>query len=598
MHRFRKHLLAAGIAAGTVMLSGGAGAHEPGALAGTPVCTESNLMAADAQNAPFSNTAVNPAAGSAGRVLEMNITTGERGITVNRPFEPANLGTPICENGGVTCELGPGGGVGGPFGDGSAPWKPTGVLSGGQDGHALITSAAQHAITEFHRNGTPIRTAPTLPTSPSPDGGNFGHVPRLLGSGYMPNGNVAQTVCDANFFNAANSNLMEAGESGINYNAPPGVPVGPSSNSSYLFFPPVYSTPEKGANGRVLVYDQDTLEVIDEYSKPTKGPYANDPRWNCPAGVIFTSEGLFISMFHGDTVFVVDWKAGINPQSYGTGANKPGNFVLGKKSNEARVLRVIDLSNCGDEGCPGDSLDYDDSDSGYDSPNRRDNLRAIRMSEDGTLWGTRRSRSRECLRGEAPGAVVPDPSGNPPCNPSVFRQHIFSAGPGEHHRTGSIALDPGVNVIAGVTINRMSGPGCEYVQAEALATNGFLTGDECDVETLYAGASAANPGCDADGDGNPGPGHPANRCFVPGGAILEYRIDAAHMDGASGSCTGNPADGYGPGEGNEGCAMPIAVFNFVAQGDFTDDDTSGLPDGVIETIDPRMVMTIHEAFVQ
>lgn len=610
MKKTIKHPLAVGIAAGLSMLAGGAIAHEPGSLAGTPVCTESNLMAADAQNAPFSNTGVNPAAGSAGRVLEMNITTGERGITVDRPFEPANLNTEICDNGGVTCSLG--GGVGGPFGDGSAPWKPTGVLSGGQDGHALITSAAQHAITEFHRNGTPIRTAPTLPTSPSPSGGAFGHVPRLLGSGYMPNGNVAQTVCDANFFNAANSDPMGAGETGKNYNAPPGVPVVSSDNSSYLFFPPVYSTETRGANGRVLVYDQDTLEVIDEYSKPTKGPYANDPRWNCPAGVIFTSEGLFISMFHGDAVFVVDWKAGLTEgRSTGTGSNsachtnkkgKENCFELDDGENEAVVLRVIDLSNDGGTNSPGNALNYDDGGTGT-SPNRRDNLRAIRMSEDGTLWGTRRSRSRECLRGEAPMAGVPNPSG-PACNPSVFRQHIFAAGPGENHRTGSIALDPGVNVIAGVTINRMSGPGCEYVQAEAMATNGFLTGDECDVETLYAGASAANPGCDANDDGMNGPGHPANQCFVPGGAILEYRIDAAHMDGASGSCTGDPTDGFGRPEedpdddGNAGCAQPIAVFNFVAQGDGTEDDTSGLPDGVIETIDPRMVMTIHEAFVQ
>ncbi len=538
MMRFAKSSITASVAAALSMLAGSAIAHEPGALAGTPVCTESNLMAADAQNPPFANTGVNPAAGSAGRVLEMNITTGERGITVDRPFEPANLGTPICDNGGVTCELGPGGGVGGPFGDGSAPWKPTGVLSGGQDGHALITSAAQHAVTEFHRNGTPIRTAPTLPTSPSPNGGGFGWVPRLLGSGYMPNGNVAQTVCDANFFNASNSDLMGPGESGINYNAPPGVPVGPTTNSSYLFFPPVYSTPERGANGRVLVYDQDTLEVVDEYSKPTTGPYANDPRWNCPAGVIFTSEGLFISMFHGDAVFVVDWKAGIEEgRSTGTGSNsvcnKKGNncFELNDDENEAVVLRVIDLSNDGDEGSLGNALNYDDSATGYDSPNRRDNLRAIRMSEDGTLWGTRRSRSKECLRGEAPGAS-PNQSGVV-CNPSVFRQHIFAAGPGEHHRTGSIALDPGVNVIAGVTINRMSGPGCDYVQQEVLNNGGTLTGDECDVETLYAGASAANPGCDPDGDGNNGPGHPANQCFKPGGAILEYRIDAAHMDGAS-----------------------------------------------------------------
>lgn len=592
----KRKLTATALAAGMVMFAGGAVAHEPGALAGTPVCTESNLMAADAQNAPFSNTAVNAAAGSAGRVLEMNITTGERGITVNTPFAPDNLGTPICDNGGVTCELGPGGGVGGPFGDGSAPWKPTGVLSGGQDGHAMITSAAQHAVTEFHRNGTPIRTASTLPTSPSPNGGNFGFVPRLLGSGYMPNGNVAQTVCDANFFNASNSDPMGDGESGINYNAPPGVPIGASTNSSYLYFPPVYSTETRGANGRVLVYDQDSLEVVDEYSKPTSGPYANDPRWTCPAGVIFTSEGLFISMFHGDAVFVVDWKAGLTEgRSTGTGSNsachtnkkgKENCFKLDDDENEAVVLRVIDLSNDGGEGSPGDALNYDDAPD-FDSPNRRDNLRAIRMSEDGTLWGTRRSRSRECVRGEAPMAVVPNPSGNPPCNPGVFRQHIFAAGPGEHHRTGSLALDPGVNVIAGVTINRMSGPGCAFVQAEAMATNGFLTGDECDVETLYAGASAANPGCVN------GPGHPANQCFKPGGAILEYRIDAAHMDGASGSCTGNPADGYGPGEGNEGCAMPIAVFDFVSDG-----TTSNVPDGDIETIDPRMVMTIHEAFVQ
>jgi hypothetical protein len=545
-------------------------------------------MAADAQNGPFSNIP------GPGRVLEMNITTGERGITVDVPFNAGNVGTPICDNGGVDC---PG------------PWKPTGVLSGGEDGHAYITSAAQHAVTMFHRDGTPIATGPTLPTSPSPNGGGYGFVPRLLGSGFMPNGNVAQTVCDANFFNANNSDVMGDGESGITFNAFPGPPV-PTDNSSYLYFPPVYSTSERSLNGRVIVYDQVTMEAIDEYSKPTEGPYANDPRWNCPAGVIFTSEGLFISMFHGDAVFVVDWKAGIENSSTGVGSNKIANdgddddddgdgdgFKLGKKKNQAKVIRVIDLSNCGDDGCP-TGLEYDDAPD-FDGANRRDNLRAIRMSEDGTLWGTRRSRSRECVRGEAPGAVVPDPSGNPPCNPSVFRQHIFAAAPGSDHRTGSLALDPGVNVIAGTTINRMSGPGCEFVQQEVLNSDGILTGDECDVETLYFGASAANPGCDADGDGNPGPGHPANRCFVPGGAILEYRMDAAHLDGGNGKpCTGDPNDGYGPGEGNEGCAMPIAQFDFVAQGDGTADDTSGLPDGVIETIDPRMVMTIHEAFTQ
>jgi hypothetical protein len=154
-----------------------------------------------------------------------------------------------------------------------------------------------------------------------------------------------------------------------------------------------------------------------------------------------------------------------------------------------------------------------------------------------------------------------------------------------------------VNVIAGVTINRMSGPGCDYVTAEALA-NGDPTDDVCDVETLYAGASAVNPGCVTTGDVPPNPCFNRQPGLGGGGAILEYRIDAAHMDGASGSCTGDPADGFGPGQGNEGCALPIAVFNFVAQGDGTDEDTSALPNGVIEKIDPRMVMTIHEAFVQ
>jgi len=542
-------------AIGCAVLSTVAGAHDSGSRAGLPVCTEANLMAADAQNAPFSN------APGPGRVLEMNLTTGERGITVSRPFNASNVGTEICNNGGVDC---PG------------PWKPTGVLSGGENGHALITSAAQHAITEFHRDGTAIRTGPTLPTSPSPNGGGYGFVPRLLGSGYMPNGNVAQTVCDANFFNAPNSDQNPDG-----------------SNRSNNFFPPVFSTEERGANGRVLVYDQVSLQVVDEYSKPTKGPYANDPRWNCPAGVLFTSEGLYVSMFHGDAVFVIDWKAGIDKKSRGVGSNKIDDdddhhaFKLGKKKNQAKIIRVIDLSNDGGTGSPGGALNYDDSATGYDSPNRRDNLRAIRMSEDGTLWGTRRSRSKECVEGEAG------------CNPGVFRQHIFASAPGAGHRTGSLALDPGVNVIAGTTISRMSGPGCVYVQSEVIANGGTLTGDECDVETLYFGASAANPGCDPDGDGVNGPGHPANRCFKPGGSILEYRMDAAHMDGAGGlPCTGDPADGYGPGEGNEGCAMPIAQFDFVAQGDNTVNDTSALPDGVIEKIDPRMVMTIHEAFTQ
>jgi hypothetical protein len=553
--------VAAGLVWGLVTLANNALAHDAGSLAGTPVCLESNLMIADAMNGPFSNIP------GVGRVLEMNTTTGERGITVTNPLTPANVGTPICDNGGVSC---PG------------PWKPTGILSGGENGHAYLTSAAQHALIEHHRDGTAIRTAPTLPTSPSSHGGNFGFVPRLLGNGFMPNGNIAQAVCDANFFNASNSDRIAAGETDVKGDG----------NSSWQFFPPVYGTDEdddsdsdsdhhgggggRAANGRILVLDQTTLETIDEYSRPTKGPYANDRRWNCPAGVIFTSEGLFVSMFHGDAVFVIDWKDGIdNGKSEGVGSNSAHGFKLGKKKNQARIIRVIDLADDNGAGAA-DAPNYD-------SGHRRDNLRAIRMSEDGTLFGTRRSRSRECLRGEAPGA------GPNPCNPSVFRQHVFVAAPGANYRTGSLALDPGVNILAGVTINRMSGPGCANVEKEERAATGSNSGDACDVETLYLGVSAGNAGCYKDGP------VAANRCFKPGGTVYEYRIDLAHLDGGaaagdgSGRCNGDPNDQWG----NTGCALPIAQFDFVSDG-----LTSQLPDGTVETIDPRMVMTIHEAFTQ
>jgi hypothetical protein len=542
------------LAIGVSICSGSAVAHDEDSLPGTPVCLESNIMMADAQNAPFSNIP------GAGRLLEMNTTTGLRGITVSNPFTPENVGTPMCPS-HVSCDLGVG-----PFGDGSAPWKPTGNTSGGQDGHAYLVSAAQHALSQFHRDGTGIMTGPVLPTSPSPTGGSFGFVPRLLGNGFMPNGNIAQASCDANFFNAPNSDKN-----------------GDGSLVANNFFPPVNSTAARGANGRIVIIDQETMEAIDEYSKPTTGQYANDPRWNCPAGVLVTSEGLFVSMFHGNAVFVIDWKKGLDNTSTGLGSNAPFKaskpFALGLKKNEAKVIRVIDLLDTG-AGAP-------DVNSNYDSPYRRDNLRAIRMSEDGTLYGTNRGRSQGCVAGEAG------------CNPGVFRQHIFVASPGSDHKTGTIALDPGVNVIAGVSINRMSGPGCAAVEAEEFAAMGSNSGDACDVETLYIGVSAGNAGCDPDGDGNNGPGHPANQCFVPGGTVYEYRIDAAHLDGANGlPCTGDPADGFDVGEGNEGCAMPITQFDFLAQGDGTSEDTSNLADGEVETLDPRMVMHIHEAFNQ
>ena len=506
---------------------------------GAPVCLEANYMMADAMNAPFAGPVTGP-----GRVIEMNIITGERGITVNNPFTAVNAGTPICDNGGVSC---------------AGPWKPTGVLSGGMNGHAFLTSAAQHAITEFHRDGTAVRTAPTLPTSPSPDGGGFGFVPRLLGTQIMPNGNLMQTVCDANFFNAANSDAVS-----------PDGNTHASGNASNLFFPPVYSTAERAANSRILVLDQESLEVIDEYSAP------DDPRWTCPAGIAFTSEGMIVTGFHSAAAFIIDWKAGIdNEKSEGVGSNRKDNnmaFKLGHPENVAKIIRVVDLLN---EDMDGDDV-MDAAPAAMDDPNRRDSLRANSLDESGNLYGTFRARSLACEEGDAG------------CNPGVFRQHVFIAAAGGNVKTGTIALDPGVNVIAGIRINRMSAPGCDFVTAEANAGAGAgATGDECDVETLYVAASAANAGCDADGNGVMGPGHPANRCFVPGGRVYEYRIDNAHIDGANGLCTGNPDDGYGTNQGNEGCAMPIAQFDVI-------DPVTGK----VDLVDPRMLMPIHEAFIQ
>ncbi|MEE9494292.1 MAG: hypothetical protein V3W04_13045 [Gammaproteobacteria bacterium] len=96
-------------------------AHDEDSLPGVPVCLESNFMMADSMNAPFSNIP------GAGRLLEMNTTTGQRGITVDNPLTPDNIGTPICPK-HVSCDAG-------------SPWKPTGNTSGGENGHAFLTSA-------------------------------------------------------------------------------------------------------------------------------------------------------------------------------------------------------------------------------------------------------------------------------------------------------------------------------------------------------------------------------------------------------------------------------------------------------------------------
>jgi hypothetical protein len=518
-------LTATALAVSMTILVGSAIAHDGGDNdAGTPVCLEANYMVADAQNLPFASAA------GLGRVIEQNIITGERGITVNNPFSGANAGTPVCPD-EVVC---------------GGPWKPTGTFSGGQKGHAYITSAAQHALTELHRDGTAIRTLSynDVLEVTSGDGGGFGHVPRPLGTQIMPNGNLVQAICDANFFNAGNSDQNPDG-----------------SNRSNNFFPPVYSTPERAANSRILVIDQDTLEVIDEYNQPANGEPGHD-LWGCAAGIAFTDEGMFISTFHGGAVLVIDWRDGVDDNSRGVGSNIVGNFSIGKLSNQAKVIRVIDYVG-------GDA----------DNPNRRDTLRAVTLDEQGNVYTTNRRRSQACEEGEAG------------CNPGVFRQRvsidIVAETGGANDEDATLALDPGVNVIAGIRINRMSARGCDFVQAEAINNGADPESREveelCNVETLYVAASAMNPGEILNQGGCEG-GHPANACFKPGGYVAEYRIDEAHLDGGSawggGQCNGNPTK---PAQ-NKACAQPIATFGGAGNGD--------------DNLDPRMLMPIQRAFIQ
>jgi hypothetical protein len=303
---------------------------------------------------------------------------------------------------------------------------------------------------------------------------------------------------------------------------------------------------------------------------------------------------MYVSTFHGAAVLEIDWKGGIdNEKSEGVGSNSANGFALRKEKNRAVVTNVIDFRL----GTPDDD------------PSRRDSLRAISFDESANIYATDRERSRDCVRGEAPGA---SPLVAPPCNPSVFRQRVNIASTGfddENPGSGyndaslrrSIGLDPGVNVIAGIRTNRMSGPGCDYVRdhKEIYASaylddtgtlvenpNGYADEEDlCDVETLLVASSAFNPGCDADNDGQPGPGHAANQCFVPGGGVGEYIIHPNFTDGATGPCTGDPND---PAN-NVGCAQPIATFGYT--GPNSDNDP-------VIPVDPRMLMVIHEAFGQ
>ena len=520
-------------------------AHDGGVNdAGTPVCLEANYMVADAMNAPFSSVP------GPGRVIEQNIFTGERGITVTNPFSGANAGTAVCPGNGDLVQC-PG------------PWKPTGTFSGGQKGHAYITSAGQQALTELHRDGTPIRTVSYRPLLGNPTGNaGRGSLPRPLGTQIMPNGNLVQAICDANFFNAQNSDPFNMGESAID----PATGISRPDNSSWMYFPPVYSTAERAANSRILVLDQDTLEVIDEYRAPKKGSLGAN-LWGCMAGISFTDEGMLLSFFHSGAVLVVDWRDGVDAASSGVGSNKPGAFKINRGSNRATVTRVIDFVG-----------------GAADNPARRDTLRANTLDEQGNVYATNRRRSEECLRGEAPGAT-PNTSGVV-CNPGVFRQRVsidivYETG-GATDEDATLALDPGINIIAGIRINRMSGPGCDYVQDEARDAGMDTTLREfielCNVETLLVAASAVNPGCV-----NTGPVLP-NPCFTPGGRVVEYRIDEDHLDG--GSAWGGVACDADPNSSTAGvgCALPIAEFGGVAKGD--------------DNLDPRMLMPIQRAFIQ
>ncbi|HHJ16689.1 MAG TPA: hypothetical protein ENJ80_08340, partial [Gammaproteobacteria bacterium] len=72
---------------------GSAVSHDGGDSSGMPVLLEANYMVADAMNTPFAS------APGPGRVVEMNIFTGERGVTLSSPFIAGNDGSAVCDSG-------------------------------------------------------------------------------------------------------------------------------------------------------------------------------------------------------------------------------------------------------------------------------------------------------------------------------------------------------------------------------------------------------------------------------------------------------------------------------------------------------------------
>lgn len=399
-----------------------------------PVILEGNFMVADAGTGAGAggSSVVGP-----GRVLEVNIVTGETGVTFEKPAEI------------------------------EVPWRPTGVLFGGNRAHAWINSAARHKISEFNRDGSHVRTV--TPITAPPEGSPPGSMPRLLGSVFMPNGNIAVAVCDAEF------------------------------PAPWNTFERPASTPERAQNSRILVLDPDTMEAIDEYSAP------DDDRWTCMAGLIFGEDGLYVSMFHGAAVFVIDWEAGT--------ANLPNEnsnavFKLGRNANVAEVVRVIDMY-------PG---------AAHDDPRRRDSLRAISFDSHGNMYAT--NRAREEIDGS--------------------KRHVVSVVEyGASSPSGTIGLHPDYHTIAGIRAHRMSGVACETLRSTDPA-------NACNVETLYVAATST-------------------------GNVMEFALGPDDLDATDGSCTGDAAGD------NSGCAQPISTF---------------LATEASDTIDPRMLMVIHEPFVQ
>jgi hypothetical protein len=236
--------------------------------------------------------------------------------------------------------------------------------------------------------------------------------------------------------------------------------------------------------------------------------------------------------------------AGIdNEKSEGVGSNSANGFKLGKEQNRAKVTRWIDMR-------PGKPAD---------DPSRRDSLRAWGLDEDGTIYVTDRERALDCTYGQ--GAADG-------CNPTTFRQKVQVVDFGESSPSRTIGLDPGVNVIAGIRPNRMSAVACDNIGGPG------VDGTACDVETLLIAASAYNPTINGGG------------FMKPGGGVGEYSILPADADGnpdADGISTTPCTGEHGNPAANTGCAQPIAQFLGAANADL---------------VDPRMLMVIHEAFVQ